>query len=140
LVPSGVASHHRQLDYFQRDCYFAGVVKVSFDAQRLMRLARVARADGRLQICFPHKCAHEVLHVFQTRFNLHQELYQHRVSQQVCMPHRRTAPRVTHATPAEPAERAAPAAPASPPHRHTSVRVVASAARGHRRACAARRR
>ena len=82
-----------------------------------MRLARVAEADGRLQICWPRKCVHEVLlvrlrvrirvranpipipnpnpspnpnpnpnpdvhevlRVFSTRFDLHQELYQHRV-------------------------------------------------------------
>ena len=44
-----------------------------------MRLARVAEADGQLQICFPHKCVNEVLRVFSTRFDLHQELYQHRV-------------------------------------------------------------
>ena len=70
-----------KLDYFERDSYFAGVVKVSFDAGRLMRLARVALADeGRLRVCFPIKCLHEVLHVFQTRYALHVELYQHRVS------------------------------------------------------------
>ena len=74
-----------KLDYFERDSYFAGIVKVSFDARRLMRLARVARAGGRLQICFPEKCASEVLHVFQSRFNLHNELYQHRVAQQVAL-------------------------------------------------------
>ena len=39
-------------------------------------MARVARADGRLQVCFPAKLLNEVLHVFQTRFNLHVELYQ----------------------------------------------------------------
>jgi HD superfamily phosphohydrolase len=70
-----------KLDYFERDSYFAGVVKVSFDAGRLMRLARVALADeGRLRVCFPIKCLHEVLHVFQTRYALHVELYQHRVT------------------------------------------------------------
>lgn len=65
-------------DYFLRDCHFSGVVKVSFDPTRLMQLARVARADGRLQVCFPVKAMGEVLHVFQTRFNLHLELYSHR--------------------------------------------------------------
>jgi len=34
-----------KLDYFQRDSYFSGVVKVSFDAVRLMQLARVAVVD-----------------------------------------------------------------------------------------------
>ena len=68
-----------KIDYYQRDSYYSGVTKVSFDAVRLMRLARVAEADGQLQICFPHKCVNEVLRVFSTRFDLHQELYQHRV-------------------------------------------------------------
>ena len=38
-----------KLDYFQRDSYFSGVVKVSFDTVRLMMLARVAMVaeDGR---------------------------------------------------------------------------------------------
>jgi len=41
-----------------------------------MHLARVAHSDGRLMVCFPMKAMNEVLHVFQTRFNLHAELYQ----------------------------------------------------------------
>ena len=71
-----------KLDYFARDSHFAGVVKVSFDCDRLMKQARVCRrdADGRLAISFPTKCCYEVLHVFQTRFALHVELYQHRVA------------------------------------------------------------
>ena len=69
-----------KLDYFLRDSHFAGVVKVSFDGKRLQNQARVALADGQLQVCWPVKCQHELLHVFQTRFSLHVELYQHRVS------------------------------------------------------------
>ena len=48
-----------------------------------MKTARVCRAgagaSSRLVVAFPIKCMHEVLHVFQTRFALHAELYQHRV-------------------------------------------------------------
>mmetsp|Transcript_28893 Transcript_28893/g.74227 ORF Transcript_28893/g.74227 Transcript_28893/m.74227 type:complete len:581 (+) Transcript_28893:554-2296(+) len=71
-----------KLDYFARDSHFAGVVKVSFDGDRLLSTARVCRSalDGRLAISFPAKCQYELLHVFQTRFALHTELYQHRVS------------------------------------------------------------
>ena len=35
-----------KLDYFQRDSYFSGVVKVSFDTVRLMMLARVAMVEA----------------------------------------------------------------------------------------------
>ena len=96
-----------KLDYFERDSLFAGVVKVSFDRARLMAQARVAlvasdekeansggggeeeeeggvMAAGRpaeaLRICWPEKCVYEVLQCFQTRFSLHAELYQHRVT------------------------------------------------------------
>ena len=80
-----------KLDYFERDCHFAGTVKVSFDRPRLMAQARVAlvRKDSQrdgdatspptLQIAWPVKCVFEVLQVFVTRFSLHYELYQHRV-------------------------------------------------------------
>jgi HD superfamily phosphohydrolase len=79
-----------KLDYFSRDCHFAGVVKLSFDTDRLRATARVARAaggggGGRLQICWPDKCLPEVLQVFQTRFLLHTELYQHRVTAAVSL-------------------------------------------------------
>ena len=75
-----------KLDYFERDCHYSGVVKVSFDRRRLMKQARVALArgpgpsDGQLQICWPVKCLYELQQVFQTRFSLHTELYQHRVA------------------------------------------------------------
>ena len=75
-----------KLDYFERDCHYSGVVKVSFDRHRLMQQARVALAigpgpsDGQLQICWPVKCLYELQQVFQTRFSLHTELYQHRVA------------------------------------------------------------
>ena len=103
-----------KLDYFERDCHFAGVVKVSFDRPRLMAQARVALAcdegeggstygggdgdarrrddesgksgrSGQLQICWPVKCLYELLQVFQTRFHLHSELYQHRVTAAVTL-------------------------------------------------------
>ena len=85
-----------KLDYFERDCAFAGTVKVSFDRSRLMAQARVAALDqgsdaddkgtdaerssgSALHICWPVKCVFEVMQVFITRFSLHYELYQHRV-------------------------------------------------------------
>lgn len=78
----------------ERDCHFAGTVKVSFDRARLMSQARVSLVPedddgpavsggpisrGTLQIGWPVKCVFEVLQVFVTRFSLHYELYQHRV-------------------------------------------------------------
>ena len=78
----------------ERDCYFAGTVKVSFDRERLMAQARVSLVPededgsavsggpisvGSLRIGWPIKCVFEVLQVFITRFSLHYELYQHRV-------------------------------------------------------------
>ena len=76
-----------KLDYFERDCFYAGTVKVSFDRSRLMAQARVAAldqggdaddeysdAEGSLHICWPVKCVFEVMQVFITRFSLHYEL------------------------------------------------------------------
>jgi len=71
-----------KFDYFSRDCHHLGISK-SFDALRLLRLARVYRDNDELRICYPYKEAWNVYELFHTRYNLHKRAYQHRVAMAV---------------------------------------------------------
>ncbi|XP_053408076.1 deoxynucleoside triphosphate triphosphohydrolase SAMHD1-like [Mercenaria mercenaria] len=64
-------------DYFARDCYMLGM-KNSFDHARCISSARVLVADGRKQICYREKEAHDLYDMFHTRMTLHRKAYQHK--------------------------------------------------------------
>ncbi|XP_060578843.1 deoxynucleoside triphosphate triphosphohydrolase SAMHD1-like [Ruditapes philippinarum] len=64
-------------DYFARDCFMLGM-KNSFDHTRCITSARVLEADGRLQICYRDKEAHDLYDMFHTRMTLHRKAYQHK--------------------------------------------------------------
>ena len=67
-------------DYFQRDCRQLNM-SIPFDAQRLMKFARVLRGfDNLLQIAYPVKEAWHVYQMFQARYSLHKRAYQHKVA------------------------------------------------------------
>ncbi len=76
-----------KLDYFARDCHMLHL-NSSFDAQRLMRNARVLPVrrvvDGAeveaTEICFNHKSAFDLYDFFHTRHSLYKRAYFHKVS------------------------------------------------------------
>ena len=76
-----------KLDYFARDCHMLHL-NSSFDAQRLMRNARVLpvrRLVGTVEeeateICFNHKSAFDLYDFFHTRHSLYKRAYFHKVS------------------------------------------------------------
>ncbi len=85
-----------KLDYFARDCHMLHL-NCSFDAERLMRNARVINVE-RLrydiisnseikmiasEICFNHKSAFDLYDFFHTRHSLYKRAYFHKVSSAV---------------------------------------------------------
>ena len=68
-----------KFDYFARDCYTLGIQK-TFDAERLIKSARVCLVGDALRVCFEKKEVWNVHELFHTRFSLHKRAYQHRVS------------------------------------------------------------
>ncbi|KAG1974107.1 HD domain-containing metal-dependent phosphohydrolase family protein [Pimephales promelas] len=66
-------------DYFARDCHHLGI-RNSFDHQRLLKFARVCEVNGRKHICFRDKEADNVYDMFRTRYTLHRQAYQHKIS------------------------------------------------------------
>ncbi|EQC28644.1 hypothetical protein SDRG_13521 [Saprolegnia diclina VS20] len=73
-----------KLDYFMRDALYTGA-KSSCDTHLLLSAVRVLpdRTTGDLSMCWPEKLAEQLLKVFRTRFELHQAVYQHKVSRAV---------------------------------------------------------
>ncbi|KAL0151834.1 hypothetical protein M9458_052835 [Cirrhinus mrigala] len=66
-------------DYFARDCHHLGI-RNSFDHQRLLKFARVCEVNGRKHICFRDKEADNVYDMFRTRYTLHRQAYQHKIT------------------------------------------------------------
>ncbi|XP_067296699.1 deoxynucleoside triphosphate triphosphohydrolase SAMHD1-like [Pseudorasbora parva] len=66
-------------DYFARDCHHLGI-RNSFDHQRLLKFSRVCEVNGRNHICFRDKEADNVYDMFRTRYTLHRQAYQHKIS------------------------------------------------------------
>jgi len=67
-----------RLDYFERDARNTSV-KSGCDVQRLIAESRVVDVQGRPRIVFPDKLVGDVLAAYQTRFRLHNAVYQHKV-------------------------------------------------------------
>ena len=63
-----------KFDYLSRDCYNLGVSK-SFCHLRLLKYARVIKNH----ICYPKKMIFEINNLFQTRYMLHNQFYNHQV-------------------------------------------------------------
>ncbi|KAL0151850.1 hypothetical protein M9458_052851 [Cirrhinus mrigala] len=66
-------------DYFARDCHHLGI-RNSFDHQCLLKFARVCEVNGRKHICFRDKEADNVYDMFRTRYTLHRQAYQHKIT------------------------------------------------------------
>lgn len=84
-----VANHRNgidvdKFDYFERDARHLGM-NVTFDANRLMRFARVHvdPKTGESQVAYHEKEAWNIYELFHTRYNLHKRAYQHRVAHAV---------------------------------------------------------
>lgn len=63
-----------KFDYLSRDCYNLGISK-SFCHLRLLKYARVINNH----ICYPKKVIFEINNLFQTRYMLHNQFYNHQV-------------------------------------------------------------
>lgn len=63
-----------KFDYLCRDCYNLGISK-SFCHLRLLKYARVINNH----ICYPKKMIFEINNLFQTRYMLHNQFYNHQV-------------------------------------------------------------
>lgn len=68
-----------KLDYYQRDTQLCGVFASGCDYSRVRKLARVAQCDGELHIAYPEKAVNNIVSFFRTRFELHTQVYTHRV-------------------------------------------------------------
>lgn len=71
-------------DYFARDCHMLGIGN-SFDYKRCIAFSRVINVNGEWQICFRDKEYHNLLEMFQTRYQLHRRAYQHKTVESVEM-------------------------------------------------------
>ena len=68
-----------KFDYIERDCHCLGFREFPFDTQRMMKRSIVIDNI----ICFDEKIVHSIYSMFQSRFNLFQQCYSHRVGQAV---------------------------------------------------------
>lgn len=67
-----------KFDYLARDCQNLGLIS-SYDSSRLMEYSRII--DG--NICFSSKEVYNLYEMFHTRYNLHKQVYTHRVGKSV---------------------------------------------------------
>lgn len=63
-----------KFDYLSRDCYNLGISK-TFCHLRIIKYARVVNNH----ICYPKKMIYEINNLFQTRYMLHNQFYNHQV-------------------------------------------------------------
>jgi len=70
-----------KLDYIMRDAKFTGIsLCMNSHIDRLFKLARVMKDErGIPTIAFPEKAVGQLYQVFDARFRLHKEVYQHKV-------------------------------------------------------------
>ena len=68
-----------KFDYIERDCHCLGFREFPFDTERMMKRSMVLNNT----ICFDEKVVHSIYSLFQSRFNLFQQCYSHRVSQAI---------------------------------------------------------
>lgn len=68
-----------KFDYIERDCHCLGFREFPFDTQRMMKRSMVLQNT----ICFDEKIVHSIYSLFQSRFNLFQQCYSHRVGQAI---------------------------------------------------------
>ncbi|EFC37169.1 predicted protein [Naegleria gruberi] len=67
-----------KFDYLTRDCQNLGLIS-SYDSSRLMEFSRVIGGE----ICFSSKEVYNLYEMFHTRYNLHKQVYTHRVGKSV---------------------------------------------------------
>lgn len=67
-----------KFDYLARDCKYVGM-KYSYDFSRLLTFNRVVGNE----ICFHEKEAYDVYQLFHVRYNMHKQVYTHRVSKAI---------------------------------------------------------
>jgi HD superfamily phosphohydrolase len=67
-----------KFDYMERDAQKTGVGHLAYDKHVLMRGARVLNSN---EICYPESKDFEVKKLFDTRYNLYRDCYNHRVTQ-----------------------------------------------------------
>lgn len=68
-----------KFDYIERDCHCLGFREFPFDTERMMKRSLVLNNV----ICFDAKVVHSIYSLFQSRFNLFQQCYSHRVGQAI---------------------------------------------------------
>ena len=68
-----------KFDYIERDCHCLGFREFPFDTERMMKRSMVLNNT----ICFDEKVVHSIYSLFQSRFNLFQQCYSHRVGQAI---------------------------------------------------------
>ena len=67
-----------KMDYLARDCKYLNM-PFSYDARRLIEFSRVI--DG--EICFHVKESYNIYKLYQTRYDLHKQVYQHRATKAI---------------------------------------------------------
>ncbi|KAG2385973.1 hypothetical protein C9374_003122 [Naegleria lovaniensis] len=67
-----------KFDYLARDCQNLGLIS-SYDSSRLMEFSRIIHGN----ICFSSKEVYNLYEMFHTRYNLHKQVYTHRVGKSV---------------------------------------------------------
>ena len=66
-----------KIDYIQRDCYHVGIgFSVKYD--RLLTMCRVVEFNGNQVLAWPDKLQGEIVLLFETRYRLHRQVYNHR--------------------------------------------------------------
>ena len=68
-----------KFDYIERDCHCLGFREFPFDTERIMKCSMVINDT----ICFDEKVVHSIYSLFQSRFNLFQQCYSHKVGQSI---------------------------------------------------------
>lgn len=67
-----------KLDYLARDSKYLNI-PFSYEPKRLIEFSRVI--DG--EICFHAKEAYNIYKLYQTRYDLHKQVYQHRATKEI---------------------------------------------------------
>ncbi len=68
-----------KLDYINRDCHHLGLKDMHFDHKILVSKARVTQDE----VVYPSKYASKIYDLFNIRYRLYKQIYQHRVTQGV---------------------------------------------------------
>ena len=65
-----------KIDYIQRDSYHLGINQI-LNFERLLSMAKVVEFNGHKQIAWPEKLQQDILMLFENRYRLHKQVYNH---------------------------------------------------------------